>query len=647
MRAAMVKKRSLVNVFENSLPSHGFEDRPGQECMAYHVESIIKDRSVLIAEAGVGIGKTFAYLIPALLSFDWSSELIKNTLIVSTNTIVLQHQLISDINRLVDLLHVDIAPNSVALAKGKTNFLCLNKAAMRRSSLRRELREWIDRTSTSDRNDAPPCSDQVWQTICVDGSDDCSQCCHRNICGYRKERTKWSRARIVVTNHQQLLADALNREVSPRMALSSKPDIVVIDEAHRFEEAAAQMLGSSFTFRDIRRIPKLVSRLEKRLIVASMCSSRLEDLGPRLIQSLNDAVEWKEEGESGRAFIDTNERVTTNINEYLDSLRAVDDLQTLSPNMQQRRSELDTMLERLIVTMEALVNPHEFVCWAEMKGTNLDSINSMPRDMTSRLGDLLWNYERPMVLTSATLTGNSAKDYDYCTSSLGLSHARTMSAVPSPFDHEKNRLVYLPPIERIPDHRSEEFLGFAAEEIAGLVRAVDGRTLILMTSRNDLDVIGDMLQSLLPGYNLLIQGQEQHAKLIERFKQLPRSVLLGTAYWEGVDIPGTDLVSVICAKLPFPPRDPVLEAKAEEARKRNTDVLTTVYLPEMLMKLRQGMGRLIRTSKDFGVFSILDRRAHLRQRDYSDVVHDLLKPSEITDSLQRVGEFVSDKQSAS
>lgn len=639
----VVRKRSLIDVFEKVLPSCGFEERPGQEYMAYHVESIIKERSVLIAEAGVGIGKTFAYLIPALLSFEWSSELINNTLVISTNTIVLQHQLISDIHRLVDLLRMDIDPNSIALAKGKTNFLCLAKTDKRGLPLEPELREWIDRTRTGDRNDAPPCPDQVWQLICADRTDDCSQCYHTDICGYLRERTRWSKARIVVTNHQQLLADALNREANPRMALFRQPDMVVIDEAHRFEEAAAQMLGSSFTFDNVRRLPRLVYRLEQRVMVSSTRSSRLETAGPQLIQSLNDRVKWTEEGESGgRAFIDISDQVTASIHKYLRTLEAVSDLQTLSANMQGRRSELDMTLERLIVTMEALINPDDFVCWAEMRGTNLESINAIPRDMTGRLEDLLWSCKRPTVLTSATLAGTGPKDYGYCVASLGLRHARIMSAVPSPFDYAKKRLVYLPPIDEIPSHRSEEFLSFAAEEMASLVKAVDGRTLILLTSHSDTDIIGGMLQNLLPDYNLLVQGQEQQRGLIEHFKQLPRSVLLGTAYWEGVDMPGTDLVSVICARLPFPPPDPVLEAKAEDARKRNMDAFTTVYLSEMLMKLKQGLGRLIRTGEDFGIFSILDRRAHPGKEEYSSVIHGLLEPSEITHSLERVKEFVLD-----
>lgn len=211
---------------------------------------------------------------------------------------------------------------------------------------------------------------------------------------------RWPRARIVVTNHQQLLADALNREVNPRIALFRQPDMVVIDEAHRFEEAAAQMLGSSFTFKDIRRMPELVSHLESRFMVASIGSSKLEELGPPLIQSLGGAVKWTEDGESGRAFIEINKNLETKIHRYLDALDAVTGLQTLSANMQRRRSELDTMIERITATMEALVNPDEFVSWAEMNGAYLESISAVPRNMSNRLGELLWNYRCPTVLTS-------------------------------------------------------------------------------------------------------------------------------------------------------------------------------------------------------------------------------------------------------
>jgi ATP-dependent DNA helicase DinG len=640
----VLRNRPLVDVFENILPSHGFEEREGQEYMAYHVESAIRERSVLIAEASVGIGKTFAYLIPALLSFDWSSELIQKTLVISTNTIVLQHQLIDDINRLVDLLHVDIDPSSIALAKGRTNFLCLAKADKPGVLLGSELREWIDRTLTGDRNEAPSCSDQVWQSICADGTSDCSQCNQRDICSYQRERSRWAGARIVVTNHQQLLADALNRELNPRMALFRQPDMVIIDEAHRFEEASAQMLGSRFTFQDMRRIPKLTSRLERYSVYSFNTSEQLEYLGLQLIQKLNDAVQWSNREDSGRASIDVNDEITKSVYEYIGLLNSIAHIQELSWSPRGRFSELDKMVERLIDTTRALVSPHESVCWAEIKAEKCEGVNAIPRDMTSRLRGLLWNCKRPTVLTSGTLTGSNRKDYDYCMTSLGLSHAGTMNAVPSPFDYEGNRIAYLPPIEAIPDWNSEEFLCFAANEIACLARAIGGRTLILMTSHDDMNIIDEMLRNLLPDYNLLSQGQQQE-KLIGRFKQSSRSVLLGTAYWEGVDMPGTDLVSVICIRLPFPPHAPVLKAKEEEAKKRSMDVFTTVYLSEMLMKLKQGLGRLIRTNEDFGVFSILDRRAHLGERKYSRGIHDLLAPSEVTHSLQRVKDFVSDKDS--
>ncbi|MGB9859722.1 MAG: DEAD/DEAH box helicase, partial [Moorellaceae bacterium] len=191
----MTRSLSLANIFEEILPSYGFEQREGQEFMAYHVETTIKERNILIAEAGVGTGKTFAYLIPALTLVDWSSELLRKILIISTNTIVLQHQLMGDISRLIQLLHIKIDPDSIVLAKGKTNFLCPAKAAIWNISLGPELCEWVESTSTGDRNEAPPCSDEIWQAICVDESCNCSQCEQKTDCCYQKQRQKWLRAR--------------------------------------------------------------------------------------------------------------------------------------------------------------------------------------------------------------------------------------------------------------------------------------------------------------------------------------------------------------------------------------------------------------------------------------------------------------------
>ncbi|MGB9859868.1 MAG: ATP-dependent DNA helicase, partial [Moorellaceae bacterium] len=427
-------------------------------------------------------------------------------------------------------------------------------------------------------------------------------------------------------------------------ALFSKPDIIVIDEAHRFEEAAAQMLGSAFTFNDIKRMPKLVNRLEQLLMYHITSSKNLEPLGWELIRGLSSAVQWKDEEESGRAFIEINNRLLQDIEEYLEILSGISKLVSLADTQRQKLPELAAVSEKVSATMKGLINSDSFVCWAQMKGRKVESFNAIPRDMSKKLNNLLWNHRRPVILTSATLTGNGPKDYSYWVTSLGISNANPMNAVNSPFDFRKNRIVYLPPLETIPDHNSEEFLEFATNEVAKLVKVTGGRTLILLTSYKDMYYISRTLRNLVPDYNLLIQGQEQEARLVERFKQLPHSVLLGTAYWEGLDISGPALTSVICIKLPFPPPDPVLEAKAEEAKNRGLDPFTSVYLSAMLIKLKQGIGRLIRTSEDYGVFSILDKRAHLGQKSYSALIHAQLKPSEITDSLERVKSFISSKE---
>jgi ATP-dependent DNA helicase DinG len=641
---------SVADVFQKILPSYGFEVREGQEFMAYHIETAIKKRNILLAEAGVGTGKTFAYLIPALLAFDWTATVLRNTLVIATNTIVLQHQLIKDISRLTELLGIKINPEEVVLAKGKNNFLCPKRSSEALESLAKqgydvdELAKWAALTQTGDRNEAPPCSDEVWQSICVPEFSNCSRCAEKNYCCYQNQRRKWLGARIIVTNHQQLLADALNREENLRALLFKGTDMIIIDEAHRFEEAATQMLGTAFTFNDIKKMPELIKGLEQHLMYHIKESDIVESLGEELIHNLKNATQWDSQEENGRAFIKITDALADSIRSYLVILNRVSELGALAATTRYESHEFTSRTERLLNTLDALLTPKSHVFWAEMEGFKIKSINAIPRNMSKRLNDLLWSRRCPIILTSATLTGKDAGDYTYWINSLGLSEAKTMRAVPSPFDFQENRIVYIPPLETIPNHHSKHFLDFASKEAAGLIKITEGRTLLLFTSHKDLRYVSGALQRLLPEYNFLVQGQEQDAQLVEKFKQLPHAVLLGTAYWEGLDVPGSALISVICIKLPFSPPDPVLEAKAEDNKKKGLDPFTSVYLANMLIKLKQGIGRLIRTNKDYGVLAILDKRAHLGQKSYSQLLHSLLDPSEVTSSLQRVEEFIAAKK---
>lgn len=645
----MPKPLPIVKVFSKLLPDKGFEERSEQEFMAYHIETALKAGRPLLAEAGVGTGKTFAYLIPILLSHDWTSSLLRKTLIIATNTIVLQHQLIDDILDLSRVLDLKLDEDSVVLAKGQSHFLCKMRVTPDvEKQLSKELRNWIYSTSTGDRNEAPPCPDELWEKINVNETANCARCTYKTDCPYQTQKSLWLRAPIVVTNHQQLLADALHRDADPRTVLFSAPNVLVIDEAHRFEEAAIQMLGAAFTLSELRQLPDLVKSLEQQIRSGSSHWSVLNRLGPQLGQALKGSVHWPPENyeESGRAPIDINPPTAGIIQEYLAVLRSVERLMAMAVTERSLHSRLVRIMDRLPDALSALLDANGYIYWAQMSPRNtIDSLNTVSKDLSRKLDDLLWSTTKRVILTSATLTAFNDSDYNYWINSLGLPKPMKMRAVPSPFDFENNRLAYIPPLDLLPRHDSDDFPDFAMQEIFRLVTITEGRTLVLFTSHKDMADLASRLKDALPKhYRVFVQGQKQDSLLVDDFKKEEHSVLLGTAYWEGLDIPGPALTSVICFRLPFPPPDPILKHKEAEARKQGLDPFQSVYLTIMLMKLKQGLGRLIRSKDDYGVVTILDRRAHPGVTPYSHLISDLLAPSKITSDLNDVAVFLREHE---
>lgn len=438
-----MRQFSLIDIFDNVLPSLRYDLREEQEYMARFVETAIRTKKVLLAEAGVGTGKTFAYLIPALLHYNFQTDMLKHIMIISTNTIILQNQLIEDIYRIIDILKLDLDPEKLVLAKGKNNFVCPERGLRNKELISKEILEWALSTKTGDRNELLECSDKTWQLININEESDCSHCNNNNHCYYVNLRNRWKTARIIVTNHQQLLADAINRESSPSMPLFCLPSIIIIDEAHRFEDAALQMLSTSFCFNDIKILPRLVKNLEQQLMYILKGTAKLEQLGDDLIDGLKKAIEWDDE-ESGRAFVKKNDSLHYLIEQYLDIMQSVSEGLTLASTERYKNRQLDMIMDRLPETLEAIISPQKYVCWAEIKNYRIHNFAAISRDYPHKLYELLWKEKRPIVFTSATMTGVNPKDYSYLIETLGINDHIAMKAVASPFDLKKQRIVYLP-----------------------------------------------------------------------------------------------------------------------------------------------------------------------------------------------------------
>jgi ATP-dependent DNA helicase DinG len=609
-----------------SLP--GFEPRAGQAALAQEVADALERGEHLLAEAGTGIGKSLAYLIPALES--------GQRVVVATATKALQEQLLTkDVPAAAAALGREV---DVAVLKGRQNYLCrkslhglalpLFRTAEDAAEYER-LQDWIATTETGDRAELSfEPRPTLWAEVAV-GADRCAgrRCPMLATCFSEQARERAQEAELVIANHALYFADlAVRAKTGDGAGVLPEHDAVVLDEAHRLEESAAAWFGGRVSLGGLRRLLRDVERGCRKgaTPVPARALDTIDRRGEELLAGLDP-------GRGRRRLTAADVEAASG---PAGALAAA--LVQLAEALRGRSEDLDQLARRALGTVDDLgaclaVEDEDSVSWAEQ-----DALAWAPVDVSDTLRDLLWEREVVSVLVSATLEPR------FLRGRLGLDEAREVS-LPSPYDYREQALLYVP--RAFPEPRSPGYDARLAEEVLALCRLSGGRALVLTTSYRALDGLAERVAPRLP-FPVLVQGEAPRERLLERFRDEVDSVLIATqTFWQGVDVQGESLSLLVIDKLPFAaPSDPLVEARCERIARGGGDWFGEYAVPSAVLQLRQGFGRLIRGHADQGVVAILDPR--LRTRGYGRRFLEALPPAPLVADLASVADFLGASQRA-
>jgi ATP-dependent DNA helicase DinG len=611
----------------------GFQPRAGQGWMAEAVAEAISKSDKLVVEAGTGTGKTFAYLVPALLS--------GRKTIISTGTKALQDQLY---HRDLPLVGKAIGrPVTTALLKGRANYLCLQRldqvtdpASTLLADLN-EIREWRYRTVSGDKAELieVPEDSPVWP-LATSTADNClgQKCPEYSQCHVVKARKAAQEADLVVVNHHLLLADLAMKEEGFVEFLPGA-EAIILDEAHQVPDLAVQFFGVHLGSRELERLVEEVRAATLKYSQPEL--NRRIDALQTAIRELRAAAPRQE----GRHELN---EVMTELREPLDILaHTMHDVQVALAELGDASIELEKIHEQLVGLAERLTilvsdDAWDGMRWLEIHPRSLQ-LHLTPLDVSEKLNGLINNDFQAWIFTSATLA--VSEDFSHFGTRMGLIGVAGLT-FPSPFPLQQNGLIYLP--ENLPQPSDPGHTDAMLEAVTPLLDMIDGGMFCLFTSHRALNNAKKWFKtnkSVLAGRTLLAQGDAPRDDLLRRFRQIGNAVLLGTgSFWEGVDVRGPALSVVAIDKLPFAsPADPLMMARLEFIRRQGGNGFMDHQLPLAALSLKQGAGRLLRDQTDYGVVVLCDPR--ITGKRYGKMFLECLEPMPSTSALNEVSSFLA------
>ncbi|HBV97691.1 MAG TPA: ATP-dependent DNA helicase [Desulfotomaculum sp.] len=598
-------------VFFDVLPEHGYEIREEQIYTAFQLAEAVCREKAHFAEAGLGTGKTFAYLLTAVAYARFKGK----PAIIACASTALQEQLAGpngDIEKLSRLLGLDI---DVRMAKDPRQYICDVKINRFNSSYDKQpdpaltsVLHWAGKTDRGERSEIPGVPDRVWSQVAWDEAMPCETCSERGFCKQVKARDYYrSAADLIVCDHSIFFYDLwmrYERIADGKLPLLPGYSAVIFDEGHKVLLPAALRAGSQVVREDIDSMLSSIEQVQGARTSLISIAFAMDKASSQFFNLLYNSAIGDERTDRltvriSDELLEASDKLRRALNTLLFELQNEQELH-LQSFSHTRMEAYEAIVERAAVAMDRFCRNKgkDVIVWA---GRVDQSFWVVPRNISGLLNKHLFARGLPVVFSSATLS--TGGDFSYFARTLGLKEFSS-STVDSSFDYEKQVLVYLP--RRIPNSRQNNWFEKALRRLISLLTLAKGRALVLTNAPSDVEKIRRGLKDYRLPFEFLWEDSADRGYLVRRFRNEISSVLIGSGFWEGIDVPGEALTLLVIWQLPFPPQDPLIEARRRDAQEQGLDPVTVVDYPEMGLRLKQGCGRLIRTREDRGAIAILE-----------------------------------------